>query len=285
VLVPYTVDVPMARLPLANWILIAVTFVISLAIIAGVGRGGSEPAEDDLDAILRNRPTKGLPGHAIAPVLGSRERDAVPPLALRPGAFSFGQLFTHLFVHANVWHLLANMLFLFCFGNAVNAKFGHGLYLLSYLLIGALAGAGWMLLGDTRPCVGASGAIMGVMGIFFVLFPKNEVRIFYWWGPNWVGAVGIAAVWLITFYMLCDLLGTLIDGGGAVGYVAHLVGAVLGIGTGLVLVRTGMVGATEYEENLLQMMGFQAKLERNPDPVPLSRTSQQWEGQPRRRRR
>jgi hypothetical protein len=57
------------------------------------------------------------------------------------------------------------------------------------------------------------------------------------------------------------------------------------MGTGVALVQAGLVRATEYEENLLQMLGFQKKLERNPDPVSLSRTSQQWEGQPRRRRR
>src|SRR5262249_28894377 len=136
VLVPYTVDVPMARLPLANWILIAVTSVISLALIFGAWRGEPEPPD----------PPKGIdkdiPDHWL--VIARDAREVVPPLALRPGAFSFGQLFTHLFVHANVWHLLANMLFLFCFGNAVNAKLGHAPYLLSYFLIGALAGAGWL---------------------------------------------------------------------------------------------------------------------------------------------
>jgi membrane associated rhomboid family serine protease len=278
VLVPYTVDVPMARLPLANWILIAVTFVISLAILTGAWRGESGPRDDD------KRRDKDLPTHAWA-ALAPDAKEAVLPLALLPEAFGFSQLFTHVLVHARWWHLLWNMLFLFSFGNAVNAKLGHGLYLLSYFLIGALAGAGWMLLGDNRPCVGASGAIMGVIGIFFVLFPKNEVRIFYWWGPNWVGTVGLGAVWLITIYLLADLIFTLGGGGGAVGYVAHLIGVIVGIGTGVVLVRTGLVRPTEYEENLLQMMGYQAKLERNPDPVPLSRTSQQWEGQPRRRRR
>jgi membrane associated rhomboid family serine protease len=278
VLVPYTVDVPMARLPLANWILIAVTSVISLAVFFGAWRVDSGPREED------KRRDKDIPTHAWAS-LARDAKDVVLPLALRPDAFSFPQLFTHVLVHARWWQLPWNMLFLFCFGNAVNAKLGHAAYLLSYFLIGALTGAVCVLLpGDQQQCVGASGAIMGIMGIFFVLFPKNEVRIFYWSGPNWVGSFGLAAVWLIAVYIIADLVGTLF-GGGVVGYVAHLVGAAVGIGTGIVLVRTGMVKATEYEENLLQMMGFQAKLERNPDPVPLSRTSQQWEGQPRRRRR
>jgi membrane associated rhomboid family serine protease len=275
----------MARLPLANWILIAVTSVISLAILTGIWRTGPEPVEDDLDAILRNRPGARLPSHAITPVFG-KDRDTVPPLALRPDAFHVGQLFTHVFVHASLFHLLGNMLFLFCFGNAVNAKLGHAQYLAAYFLFGALAGAGMLLLsGDSRPAVGASGAIMGVVGVFFVLFPKNEVSIFYWFGPNWSGVFGLAAIWVITFYLILDLLGTLYDGRGAVGYVAHLIGALVGIGTGIALVRSGVVEPTQYEENLLQMLGFQKKRERNPDPVPLSRTSQQWEGQQRRRRR
>jgi membrane associated rhomboid family serine protease len=277
VLVPYTVDVPMARLPLANWILIAVTSVISLAIFFGAWRGEPEPRE------ITKGIDKDIPDHWL--VIARDAKDAELPLALRPDAFRFPQLFTHVLVHARWWHLPWNMLFLFCFGNAVNAKLGHALYLLSYFLSGALAGAVYLLLpGDQLQYAGASGAIMGVIGIFFVLFPRNEVRIFYWWGPNMVGSVGLAAIWLIAIYMGIDLVGTLV-GSGVGGYVAHLVGAVVGMGAGVALVQAGLVKATEYEENLLQMLGFQKKLERNPDPVPLSRTSRQWEGQPRRRRR
>ena len=282
-LVPYTVDVPMARLPLANWILIAVTSVISLAILTGAWRSEPGPLYGNPGAVSRKGQGKDIPEHWLV-IARKLQEDAVQPLALRPDAFQFGQLFTHVLVHASVMHLLGNMLFLFCFGNAVNAKLGHALYLGSYFVFGAIAGAGMMLLSsDGRPAVGASGAIMGVVGVFFVLFPKNEVSIFYWWGPNWAGSFGLAAMWVVTIYLMMDFFGTIYDGGGAVGYVAHLVGALVGIGTGIVLVRTRVVKSTQYEENLLQMLGFQKKRERNPDPVPLSRTSQQRTGPPRRR--
>ena len=59
-------------------------------------------------------------------------------------ASRFAQLLTHVLVHADLWHLLGNMWFLFCFGNAVNAKLGHAVYLTLYFCLGAVAGLAWV---------------------------------------------------------------------------------------------------------------------------------------------
>ena len=117
------------------------------------------------------------------------------------------------------------MIFLFCFGNAVNAKLGQGLFLAAYFLLGALDGVAWLLLGNGMPVVGASGAIMGIVGIFLVLFPRNDVNVLYWFGGAYGGSFSIAAIFLILFYMTCDLIGTLTGGGGGVAYICHLAGA------------------------------------------------------------
>jgi len=169
---------------------------------------------------------------------------------------------SYLFVHADIIHLIGNMIFLFVFGNAVNAKLGHGLFLASYILFGAVAGLGWLLLGDGRPVVGASGAIMGVVGVFLVLFPRNDIAIYYWFGWVAVGTFTISAVWVILFYFVCDLLGVLLAGGGAVAYVAHLGGALAGSAFSAALIGSGWLEPTAYEENLLQTLGLREKHDR-----------------------
>jgi membrane associated rhomboid family serine protease len=264
-LLPYNVDVPMARLPVANWVLIAFTSIVSLAILLGIWPGEDTHRQAELEAAFRKLQDKNATSKDFDEALRAARRHAeepVPPLALRPGAFSPPQLVSCLFVHADLAHLLGNMLFLFVFGNAVNAKLGHGLFLAAYLALGALAGAAWLLVGDGRPVVGASGAIMGAVGIFLVLFPRNEVRVFYLWALASAGVVTIASGWLILFYLGCDLLGALFGGGGPVAYAAHLAGAAGGIALAWMLVAWGWAGPTRYEENLLQVLGFADREER-----------------------
>jgi membrane associated rhomboid family serine protease len=256
-LMPYTVDVPMERPPFANWLLIVVTTIISMLIISG-----NWPRE----APSQDAPRKGPRNKEIE----AFERRLTiefgpPPLALKPHDFSITQLFTHLFVHADIFHLIGNMIFLFCFGNAVNAKLGQGVFLGAYFLFGAVAGLAWLLLGSGAPLVGASGAIMGIVGIFLVLFPRNDVNIFYWFGGAFAGSFRLAAIWLILFYLLCDLLGTAFNAGG-VAYICHLTGALGGIGLAIGLLRSGLAAPTDYEENLLQYLGWQPKMDRYKDP-------------------
>src|SRR5262249_26212016 len=97
--------------------------------------------------------------------------------ALDPKNFRPQNLITHAFVHGGFLHLLGKLIFLFAFGNAINAKLGHVVYLACYFFFAILAGLGWMLLGNGVPVVGASGAIMGIAGMFFVLYPFNELAI------------------------------------------------------------------------------------------------------------
>lgn len=262
---PYNVDVPMRRVPFTNWALMAFTVIVSLAMF-----GRQEPKS--LGDILAEDPEiEGMLEHLEEPGLSKAEKDKLvkeiqkrvgakvdgPPWSLQPLRFSFWNLFSYLFVHADFWHLAGNMLFLFVFGNAVNAKLGHGLFLVSYLLLGALAGLGWLLLGNGAPLVGASGAIMGIVGIFLILFPHNDVSVFYWIGFAITGTTSFSSGWLILFYMVGDLVGCLFGGGGAVAYICHLTGAAGGIALAVGLVVSGVVRSSSYEKNLLQILGVQ----------------------------
>jgi membrane associated rhomboid family serine protease len=102
---------------------------------------------------------------------------------------------TSMFLHGGWWHVTSNMWALYIFGDNVEDHLGHGLYLVFYLLSG-IAGAVVHIvfnLNSTLPTLGASGAIAGIMGAYFVLFPSARVLtlvpfffVFFLWLPAWI---------------------------------------------------------------------------------------------------
>ena len=86
-------------------------------------------------------------------------------------------LFTSMFLHGGLLHILGNMLFLWVFGASVEDHMGHLPYLMFYLICGLGAGIAHILAnwGSTVPSIGASGAISGVMGAYIVLFPRSKI--------------------------------------------------------------------------------------------------------------
>jgi membrane associated rhomboid family serine protease len=82
-----------------------------------------------------------------------------------------------MFLHGSFFHLAGNMLYLFIFGAAVEQNFGAARYLIFYLLAGIAAGIAtiWMEPASTLPVVGASGAIAGVLGGYFILYPRARI--------------------------------------------------------------------------------------------------------------
>jgi rhomboid family protein len=112
-----------------------------------------------------------------------------------PPAAAFVPVFTSMFVHASILHLVFNMLALWIFGDNVEDYLGHFRYLILYLLSGLAAAAlhTFFNLSSTVPTVGASGAIAGVMGAYFVLYPRAKVLtlvpfffVFFVWLPAWI---------------------------------------------------------------------------------------------------
>jgi membrane associated rhomboid family serine protease len=118
-------------------------------------------------------------------------------------------LFTSQFIHAGFLHLGGNMLFLWVFGRAVEDRLGRGLYLAFYLLAGALAGLAQVLIsgpGESVPLVGASGAIAGVLGMYFISYPTAWVRVlvpvlFFFWAFD-LPALLVLAFWFASQFFL-----------------------------------------------------------------------------------
>ncbi|MDI7276740.1 MAG: rhomboid family intramembrane serine protease, partial [Anaerolineae bacterium] len=117
-------------------------------------------------------------------------------------------LVTSLFIHGGWLHIIGNMVFLWIFGDNIEAAFGHGLYALFYLVAGVLAGLVHILLNlqSSIPSIGASGAVAAVLGAYIVLFPGREVRVWVFPFVIWVARVN-AIVFLGVWFLLQFLSG------------------------------------------------------------------------------
>ncbi|MBI2399919.1 MAG: rhomboid family intramembrane serine protease, partial [Deltaproteobacteria bacterium] len=111
---------------------------------------------------------------AAIPVEITRFYD-IGPSAIVPLPFT---LLTSIFVHGGLFHIGGNMLFLWIFGDNVEDRFGHFAFFIFYLLAGVAASLAHIMLEpeSTVPMVGASGAIAGVLGAYFLLFPRAQVN-------------------------------------------------------------------------------------------------------------
>lgn len=149
----------------------------------------------------------------------------IPPYAAHPLVFN---LIAAMFMHGGILHLLGNMLYLWIFGNNVEDAMGHFRFVLFYLLTGLLASATHIILvPDARiPMIGASGAISGVLGAYFVLFPWAKVHtlIFLFF---FITVIRVPAVVILGFWFVLQFLN--IYSHSNVAWFAHIGGALSGV--------------------------------------------------------
>jgi membrane associated rhomboid family serine protease len=159
---------------------------------------------------------------------------------LIPARFAWENVFTSMFVHGGFLHVGGNMLYLWIFGDNVEDRMGHGRYLVFYLLCGvAAAFAQTVLNPDSRvPMVGASGAIAGVMGAYFILYPRSRIvtllPLFIF-----VQLVEIPAIFFLGIWFLMQFLSgvgsiatsAVREPGGGIAFWAHVAGFITGVGT------------------------------------------------------
>ncbi|WP_305043344.1 rhomboid family intramembrane serine protease [Geoalkalibacter sp.] len=180
----------------------------------------------------------------------------------RPAEFSLVTLFSSLFLHGSWMHLFGNMLFLWIFGNNVEHRLGSLGYLLSYLGAGVAATLFFALFvpDSQTPLIGASGAISGVLGFYFLWFPKNMVKVFIFLFPFIITTVLVPARLVLGFYLVLDnLLPFLLTRGGAesgVAHGAHIGGFIAGLALGWGLERVPGLnlwrGERSYRKEVLQ---------------------------------
>src|SRR5258707_3134748 len=116
-----------------------------------------------------------------------------------PASMALFPLFSSMFLHGGLMHLLGNMLFLYIFGDNVEDAFGHIGYLFFYLLCGIGSGLIHVMFNwdSAIPALGASGAISGVMGAYAVLFPKHQILTFFFIFLIPVPAILILGYWFV----------------------------------------------------------------------------------------
>jgi membrane associated rhomboid family serine protease len=166
----------------------------------------------------------------------------VATYALVPAWFTWSALFTSQFLHAGWMHIISNMLYLWIFGDNVEDRLGHGRFLIFYLGAGAVAAVLQMLFNpfSAVPMLGASGAIAGVMGAYFVLYPHSRVLTFVFL-LLFVDLVEIPAIFFLGIWFLMQLLsgvGSLAvsnAAGGGTAFWAHIGGFVAGVLIGFAL--------------------------------------------------
>ena len=184
--------------------------------------------------------------NAIRPQLPSRmdaERLLMQVSAYDLVVFSYGfrpadpsaiALLTSLFLHGGFMHLAGNMLFLWIYGDNVEHRLGPARYLVAYLGTGFLATLSHAVLdfGSVLPMVGASGAISGVLGFYFIWFPRNRVRLWIMLFPFFMNVIYAPARLVLGMYLIVDnLLPFLVTrgAGGGVAYGAHIGGFLGGL--------------------------------------------------------
>jgi membrane associated rhomboid family serine protease len=142
-------------------------------------------------------------------------------------------LFTSLFVHGGLFHLLGNMWYLWLFGDNVEGSLGHTRYLIFYLLSGLAAIFTQVVISSHSnvPIIGASGAISGVLGAYLIRYPRAMVHVFVFFF-YYITTIRIAAVWVLGIWFVINLTSGLSSLGGTTGgiaWFAHIGGFIGGI--------------------------------------------------------
>jgi len=156
-------------------------------------------------------------------------------LYLRPTHLQLYQYFSYAFLHANLMHLLGNMVFLYVFGNNVNDKLGNLGYLAFYLAGGVMAGVGHVMTNTPVPVLGASGAVAAVTGAYMVLFPQSHITLLWW-----MGTYEIPSVWFILIFFAKDVI-LQSAGASGVAHMAHIWGTLFGFTISILLLAVRLL--------------------------------------------
>ena len=167
-----------------------------------------------------------LPPELLGPIIST--------YALTPAVPSVITVFTSMFMHGGLMHIIFNMWFLWIFGDNIESVLGHKRFVLFYLLCGVGAALVQIQIntGSQIPMVGASGAIAGVLGAYLFRFPRATVHVLVIL-IIFITFIRVPAMVVIGFWFLSNLtagLGTLgIEETGGTAWFAHLGGFVSGV--------------------------------------------------------
>ena len=226
--VPYRDDSPRYRMQYVTFGLIAVNVLVFIL-------GWS--IRDNPEEMLKYDLKYGSTSHRLNELLNADDFKDMGLENYRPG-FNPIRSITSGFLHADIMHLLGNMWFLFLFGGAVEGKLGHLRMGLTYLVSLIFADAAQHLL-DPKflICIGASGAVGGMVGTYWFLFCRAQIEFFYWIFISFYGSVALTVHWAVAWLFGWDLIMWLLSSRvqSKIAHSAHLGGLVCGLLCGLAL--------------------------------------------------
>ena len=166
-------------------------------------------------------------------------RDVLPAFlqlyGIVPADFRPLTVVTSMFLHGSWSHVLGNMWYLWIFGDNVEDRLGHGRFIIFYLLCGTAAALGQVAIDPTStlPTIGASGAIAGVMGAYFVLYPRSRVLtlvpLIIFWEIIELPAIALLGFWFLIQLVSAGTIAATAGTGGGVAFAAHVTGFVMGM--------------------------------------------------------
>lgn len=216
-MIPLKDDAPRYRTPYVNYFLLALNTLVFLCMWVGV----PAPAQTIVNIF-------GFQPYRLSALLRG-----VPAVNAE---MAFLPILTAMFMHASWLHLISNMWVLYIFGDNVEDYLGHFGYLVFYLLSGLAASLAHFFFNPLSriPSVGASGAIAGVMGAYFVLFPSARVLtlvpflfVFFLWLPAWI----VLGYWFVVQFLsgAATSIAYSSQTTGGIAFWAHVGGFVAGI--------------------------------------------------------
>ena len=232
-MIPLKDDAPRVGTPFVNYTLIVVNIVVFLLSLNWQQRL-PEPSPQVLVVlgIVPARVSVVLLNHGYVPW------NLIGGLGMRyvPTAAAIVPIFTSMFLHGGWLHIIFNMWALWIFGDNVEDYLGHSLYLFLYMVCGVAAAVLHIFfnLYSTVPTVGASGAIAGVMGAFFMLYPRARVLtlvpfffIFFMWLPAWI----VLGYWFVAQFLsgAASSISTHGASSGGIAVWAHVGGFIAGV--------------------------------------------------------
>ncbi len=239
-MLPYADDTPSYSLPF--WIIILI--VLNLLFFAGSYLAG----HDQYIRTIFNYGT--IPARFVASADAEFQFDEemeplIRGLGVDPDDFAAPllTLFTAMFLHGGIFHLIGNLWFLWLFGDNVEDRMGKLVFPIFYLICGFVAGLIHVLvnLDSTVPAIGASGAIAGVMGAYIYFFPHGKIATL--WGWYWYySTVHIPAQVFLGIWFVLQLFGGFVQSGGSnVAFWAHIGGFVTGLLLAMFLNAVGAI--------------------------------------------
>ncbi|MHC4646764.1 MAG: rhomboid family intramembrane serine protease [Planctomycetota bacterium] len=255
-IIPYYADVPYDRRPVANWLIVLFLILVFGFQTATEDKDAGEIVLPDIRIVEQWDEAQWEAWNAKAAERWLESLGPTGKLVLK--GWEITGLFGHMWLHGGIFHLAGNLIFLWVFGNAVCAKLRSTVYLPIYVWLGLMAAASQLMLSEGY-MIGASGAINGVVGMFLVFFPQNEISCI-WVFFYWVKKFNISSYWMILFWFVFDIIGALfLAGRSNVGYFAHIGGFVSGAALAILMVKKRWVTMETYEKSLLELIGLEKR--------------------------